>query len=76
MIRISSLTLVVALSMTVPASAQDNKSSQAPPQDAQSKDTCRSMCEAQYNKNKECQEGVAPMHSPCELLNQCLNDCG
>jgi hypothetical protein len=75
MIRILSLTLALGLSFITPASAQDNKSSQAPSQNAESKDACRSKCEAQYNQNKECQEGVAPMHSACELFNQCLSDC-
>jgi hypothetical protein len=75
MIRTLSLTLALVLSLIVPASAQDNKPAQTPSQNAQSKDACRSTCEAQYNQDKECQEGVAPMHSPCEIFDQCLNDC-
>jgi hypothetical protein len=75
MIRTLSLTLALVLSLIVPASAQDNKPPQAASQEAQSKDACRSTCEAQYNQDKECKEGVAPMHSPCEIFDQCLNDC-
>ena len=75
MIRISSLAFGLALSLMIPASAQENKPSQAPSPTSQSKDVCRAKCEAQYNQDKQCQEGVAPMHSPCELFNQCLSDC-
>jgi len=75
MIRISYLAIVLVLSLMIPASAQENKPSQAPSQTTQPKEACRAKCEAQYNENKECQEGVAPMHSPCELFNQCLSDC-
>jgi hypothetical protein len=75
MIRISSLAIGLGLFLIVPAFAQENKPSPAPSQNAQSKDACRSKCEAQYNQNKECHEGVAPMHSPCEAFNQCLGDC-
>jgi hypothetical protein len=75
MIRISTLMTVLALSSTLSASAQDNKPGQAPTQSAQSKDACRTKCEGQYNPDKECQPGVSPMHSPCELYNQCLSDC-
>ena len=71
MIRTLSLTLALVVSLIVPASAQDDK----PAQNVRSKDACRSACEAQYNQDKECQEGVAPMHSPCEIFDQCLNDC-
>jgi hypothetical protein len=74
-VMIRSLTLALALSWMAPTFAQDNKPSQAPSQNAQSEGACRSKCDAQYNQNKECQEGVAPMHSACELFNQCLNDC-
>jgi len=75
MTRISFLAIALILSLMIPASAQESKPSQAPSQNAQSKDACRAKCEAQYNDKKECQEGVAPMHSPCELFNQCLSDC-
>jgi hypothetical protein len=75
MIRALSLTLALVLSLIVAASAQDNKSPQTASQKPQSRDACRSACEAQYNQDKECQEGVAPMHSPCEIFDQCLNDC-
>jgi hypothetical protein len=75
MIRISTLVAVVAVSWAIPALAQENKPAAAPSQNVQSKDACRSQCEAQYNQNKECREGVAPMHSPCEAYNQCLSDC-
>jgi hypothetical protein len=75
MIRISAFAIALALSLMAPASAQESKPSPAPPQNAQSRDACRAKCDAQYNKDKECQEGVAPMHSPCEMYNQCLSDC-
>jgi hypothetical protein len=75
MIRISRLAIALVLFLIVPASAEESKPSPAPSQNAQSKDACQAKCEAQYNQNKECQEGVAPMHSPCELINQCLSDC-
>src|ERR1700722_7062682 len=75
MIRTLSLTLALVLSFIFPVSAQDNKPAQAPSRNAQSKDACKSKCEAQYNLDKECQEGVAPMHSPCEIFDQCVNDC-
>ena len=69
------LAIALVLSLTIPAFAQENKPSQAPSRTAQSKEACRAKCEVQYNENKECQEGVAPMHSACELFNQCLSDC-
>lgn len=75
MTRISFLAFALVLTLMIPASAQESKPSPAPSQNAQSKDACRAKCEAQYNENKECQQGVAPMHSPCELFNQCLSDC-
>jgi len=75
MIRIMSLVVGLALSLIIPASGQEGQPSQIPSQKAQSKEVCRSKCEAQYNEKKECTEGVAPMHSPCELFNQCLSDC-
>ena len=75
MMWIPSLTLALVLSLIAPASAEENKPSQAPSQTSQSKDACRAKCEAQYNQDKACQEGVAPMHSPCEIYNQCLSDC-
>ncbi len=75
MIRISTLVAALAVSLATPALAQENKPAAAPSQNTQSKDACRSKCEAQYNENKECHEGVAPMHSPCEAYNQCLGDC-
>jgi hypothetical protein len=75
MIRISSLLIVLALSLIIPASAQESQPSKTPSQNAQSKADCKSKCEAQYSDYKECQGGVAPMHSPCELFNQCLRDC-
>ncbi len=71
MIRILSSAIALALCLAVPAFAEDN---QASPK-AQPKDACRAKCEAQYNPDKECQPGVAAMHSPCEGLNQCLSDC-
>ena len=75
MTRISFLAIALVLFFMVPALGQDSKPSQAPSQSAQSKDACRAKCEVQYNEDKECQEGVSPMHSPCELFNQCLSDC-
>jgi hypothetical protein len=74
MIRMSFFAIAL-LSLIIPASGQESKPSQAPSHDAQTKAACRSKCEAQYNEKKECQEGVAPMHSPCELFNQCVSDC-
>lgn len=61
------------LSLTVSASG-DESQPETPTQKAQSKKDCRSKCEGQYSEYK-CTEGVAPMHSPCELFNQCLSDC-
>jgi hypothetical protein len=75
MIKISFLAFASALSLIIPGSAQENKTLQAPSRTSQSKEVCRAKCEAQYNQDKECQEGVAPMHSPCEVFNQCLSDC-
>ena len=75
MTRISFLAIALVLSFMIPAFGQDTKPSPALSQNAQSKDACRAKCEVQYNEKKECQEGVAPMHSPCELFNQCLSDC-
>ena len=57
MIRISSLAVTLAPSLIVPAFGQETKPSQAPSQNAQSKDACRAKREAQYNENKDCQEG-------------------
>jgi hypothetical protein len=75
MIKIAFLAFAPALSLIIPASAQENKTLQAPSRTSQSKEACRAKCQAQYNQDKECQEGVAPMHSPCEAFNQCLSDC-
>jgi hypothetical protein len=75
MIRLSFLATAVALSLVSPAFAEDSKPPQAQSSAAQSKDACRAECEAQYNQDKACQGGVAPMHSPCEIFDQCLNDC-
>jgi hypothetical protein len=75
MISISSWAIALALCLISPAFAQESKPSPAPSENAQSKDACRAKCEAQYNQNKECQGGVAPMHSSCDVYNQCLSDC-
>jgi hypothetical protein len=75
MVRISSLAIGLMLWLIVPAFGQETQPAQAPSQNVQSKPVCRSKCEAQYNEKKECQEGVSPMHSPCELFNQCLSAC-
>jgi len=74
MIRILSLAIGLALSLVIPASGQESQPTQTPSQKVQPKEVCRSKCEAQYAEYK-CTEGVAPMHSPCELFNQCLSDC-
>jgi len=68
------LAIGLVLSAIVLASAQESQSSQTSSQKAQSKEACRAKCETQYAEDK-CTEGVAPMHSPCELFNQCLSDC-
>jgi hypothetical protein len=75
MIRISSLAIVLALSFVIPASGQESQPSKTPSDKAQPKAECKAKCEAQYSDYKECPEGVAPMHSACELFNQCLQDC-
>ena len=62
------------LSLTLSASSDESQPAQSSVQKAQSKKDCRSKCEGQYSEYK-CTEGVAPMHSPCELFNQCLSDC-
>lgn len=64
----------LVLSLTIPASGEESQPSQIPSEKAQSKEVCRSKCETQYTDYK-CTEGEAPMHSPCELFNQCLQDC-
>jgi hypothetical protein len=69
--RILSWAIALLLCLGGLAFAEDNQSSPA----AQSKDACHAKCETQYNPDKECQPGVAAMHSPCEILNQCLSDC-
>jgi hypothetical protein len=74
MTRISSLAIGLVLSFAVSASGEESQPSQTPSQKAQSKEVCRSKCQVQY-ATYECTEGVAPMHSPCELFNQCLQDC-
>ena len=74
MSRISALAIGLLLSLVISASGQESQPSKNPSQNDQSKAACRSKCEVQYNDKKECQEGVAPMHSPCELFNQCLDD--
>jgi hypothetical protein len=71
MIRILFWAIALVLCLAVPALAEDDKPSPA----AQPKEACQAKCEAQYNPDKECQPGVAAMHSPCEVLNQCLRDC-
>jgi len=75
MIRISSLAIGLSLSLIIPASGQQSQPSQTPAQKAQSETVCRSKCEAQYTDYKQCTEGVAPMHSACELFNECVHDC-
>jgi hypothetical protein len=75
MIRITSLVVGLVLSLLTPASGQESQPSQIPLQKAQSIALCRSKCEELYIEYKECSEGVAPMHSACELFNQCLHDC-
>jgi hypothetical protein len=75
MIRISILGIALALSLGSPALAEESKPSQMQSRAAQSKDACRAECEAEYNQDKACEGGVAPMHSPCEIFDQCLNDC-
>jgi hypothetical protein len=75
MIRISSLLIVLVLSLIIPASGQESQPSKTPSEQAQPKAECKSKCEAQYSDYKECQEGVAPMHSPCEVFNQCVRNC-
>jgi hypothetical protein len=75
MIRISSLAVALALALLVPASAEESQPSQAPSEKAQSKDLCRSKCQDQNAGYKECSGGVAPMHSPCEMFNLCLQGC-
>jgi hypothetical protein len=75
MIRIPSLAIGLGLSLVIPASAQDSQPPQTPSQKTQSKEVCRSKCEAQYTDYKECHEGVSPMHSACEGFNQCVRDC-
>jgi hypothetical protein len=74
MMRLSFSAAVVALSLVSPAFAEESKPSQVQ-SPAQSKEACRAACEAQYNQDKACQGGVAPMHSPCEIFDQCMNDC-
>jgi len=74
MMRILSLAVGLVLSSIVLAPAQESQPSQSSSQKARSKEACRANCETQYAEDK-CTEGVAPMHSPCELFNQCLNDC-
>jgi hypothetical protein len=75
MIRISSLIIGLMLSSIIPTSGQESQPSQSPSQKAQSQAACRSKCEAQYTDYKECAGGVAPMHSACDLYNECVHDC-
>jgi hypothetical protein len=75
MIRILSLAIGLMLSLTISASGEESPPSQTSSQKVQSKEVCRSKCVEKYTKYEECQEGVAPMHSACELFNQCLHDC-
>ncbi len=75
MIRISLLAIGLVLSLIIPASGQQSQPSQNRSPNAEPKAVCRSECKSRYNQKKECQEEVAPMHSPCELFNQCLSDC-
>jgi len=75
MIKISSLAVALALALLVPASAEESQPSQTSSEKAQSKALCRSKCEEQNAGYKECSEGVAPMHSPCEMFNLCLQGC-
>ena len=74
MIRISSFAIGLVLSLTIFASGEESQPSQTTSQKAQTKEACRSKCQAEFTQY-ECTEGVAPMHSPCELFNQCLQDC-
>ena len=75
MIKISSLAVALALVLLVPASAEESQPSQTPSPKDQSKALCRSKCEEQNAGYKECLGGVAPMHSPCEMFNLCLQGC-
>ena len=75
MIRISSWVVGLVLSLLIPASGQESQPSQIPSEKAQSKALCRSKCEELYVGYKECSDGVAPMHSPCEMFNLCLQGC-
>jgi hypothetical protein len=74
MIRISSYAIGFVLSLTIFAFGEESQPPQTPLQKAQTKEVCRSKCQAEFTQY-ECTEGVAPMHSPCELFNQCLQDC-
>jgi hypothetical protein len=74
MIRISSLIIGLMLSSTA-VSGQESQPSQPPSQKAQSEAACKSNCEAQYTDYKECTGGVAPMHSACDMYNECVHDC-
>ena len=75
MIRISSLIIGLTLSSIIAASGQESQPSQPPSQKTQSQAACRSKCEAQYTDYKECEGGVAPMHSACDMYNECVHDC-
>ena len=75
MVRISSLIGGLMLASIIPASGQDAQPSQPPSQKAQSEAACKSKCEAQYTDYKQCTGGVAPMHSACDMYNECVHDC-
>ena len=74
MFRISSLAIVLALTLIVPASADDTQPAKTPSQ-APTQSACKLKCQSQYTDYKECPEGVAPMHSACEIYDQCLRNC-
>ena len=74
-IRISFLIVGLMLSSMIAASGQEGRPSQPPSQKAQAEAACESKCEAQYTDYKECTAGVAPMHSACDMYNECVHDC-
>lgn len=70
MIRISLLAIAAAL-LVSPALADDSKPAKGPV----SSEACRADCDAQYNQDKSCHGDPAPMHTPCEMFNLCVNGC-
>ena len=71
MIRMLLLAIAAALPLVSSALADESKPSKAPV----SAEACRADCDAQYNQDKSCHGDPAPMHTPCEMFNLCVNGC-